>query len=181
MGKRGPAKKTAQELKESGSWRGKLKPGEVELERPVSGKASQEPPEWLDEDSLKIWDEFGPKAMEMKTFKNADTFSFGLFCKAASELIKVLKQLDATGYVYEAVYYSKDGDEQVSPKTHPLVAVVKSLRDDYNKYAMEFGFNPLSRTKLMIVPYDVNEDKDTGPGPIDEKNYLAMMGLNKKS
>ena len=170
--------KTKHAKKSSGAWMGKGQDGSMELDRPTSGTADTTPPEWLNADEVEIWDQFVVKAVEMKTFKNADHFTFGLFCRSASELLKMMKELSIKGYTYAAVYYSKDGDENSVPKKHPLVDVVKQLRDEYNIYANQFGFNPLSRTKLMVVPYEtpLPEGEQTGS---TGATVTDMMGLKK--
>ena len=171
------AKKSKEELKASGSWRAKKFKDNIELERPVSGTADINPPEWLTEHEIAIWHDFVVKANEMKTFKKADHFAMGQFCRCAHNLLNAQKQLESSGPTYDAVYYSKDGDENSVPKKHPNLEIVKQFADEFNKFALQFGFNPLSRTKLMIVPYDVDTGTGKDEGAIQANEFRKMMGL----
>lgn len=181
-GLRGPKSKTEAELKASGSWRKAKDTDEVELENPQSGRGDENPPEWLTEDEVRIWGQFLPKALEMKTYSNADHFSFGLFCRAANDLLSVMAELQTQGAIYDASFYSKDGTEKSVPKKHPLVDVERVRRDTYNKYADQFGFNPLARTRLKIAPYvkiPVPSVSDAGAGPVSDDEFQDMMGIKK--
>ena len=170
------AKKSKSDLNATGSWRAKNAKDNIELERPVSGTADNSPPDWLTDEEATIWVDFVSKANEMKTFKKADHFAMGLFCRCACDLLKAQKDLRLKGTMYAAVYYSKDGDENSVPKKHPLMEIVKQFADEFNKYAMQFGFNPLSRTKLMIVPYDVDTSQGTDADAADAA-IRKSMGL----
>lgn len=166
-GKRGPKSKSARELLASGS---KLTPGGddgPELEQPQTGRGSNKPPEWMTEGECLIWDDFLPKAREMKTYGKADHFSFGQFCKAANDLLDAQAELKKVGLTYNTYYTSGSGDDaeaRKSPKKSPLIDVVRVCRDTYNKYADQFGFNPLARTRLKIVPYQAKAP--TTPAPV---------------
>lgn len=185
--KRGRKPKTAAQLKASGSRRGKDREDGVDLERPQSGKGIDSPPSWLNEEEVKIWEDFHPKAVEMKTYQNADHFSFGLFCRAAYDLLQATQALREAGYIYNTYYLSGSGDDaeqKENPKKHPLVDIERIKRDTYNSFADQFGFNPLARTRLQIVPYHAKSiptpgGKPSGPETINEEEFLRQMGIKK--
>ena len=181
-GKRGPKSKSKADLKASGSWRESIASDEVEIDNPVSGKGIKTPPSWLTEDEVMIWNDFLPKALEMKTYSNADHFSFGLFCRAANDLLAIDKELKDAGVIHEVEYVSSGAETKSVLKKHPLVDVQRIRRDTFMKFADQFGFNPLARTKLKIVPYTklptpsvANPDLP----PIEDDEYDDMMGIKK--
>ena len=167
-GDRGPKSKSRRDLMASGSTRKYTGDDSPELEQPQTGKGIETPPEWMTDQEKDIWFDFLPKAKEMKTYGKADHFSFGQFCKAASDLLIAQADLAKSGLTYNTYYTSGSGDEakaQKSPKKNPLIDVVRVCRDTYNKYADQFGFNPLARTRLKIVPYQTKTPTPSIPKP----------------
>ena len=182
MGKRGPKKKSDDELRASGSRIAAGRGDEIELERPQSGKGNKTPPSWLTHDEVEIWEEFLPIALEMKTYQKADRFAFGLFCRAARDLLAVQKAVKEEGTVFDATFFSKDGELKSTPKKHPLVDVERIKRDSFLKLADQFGFNPLARTRLKIVPYQkapAPSVPDAEADPIEGDEFDNMMGIKK--
>ena len=89
MGEKGSHKKTAEDFKKTRSWRKPVVSDDIEMEMPQSGRGKEDPPDWLTEEEVEIWRDFLPKALEMKTYGNADHFSFALFCRAACDLRRI--------------------------------------------------------------------------------------------
>lgn len=184
-GERGPESKSKSELKKTNTWRQKNAPVESEggaMETPVSGRGIETPPSWLTKAEVKIWKEFLPKAIEMKTYQNADHFSFGLFCRAACDLLDAQRALKSEGVVYDGTFFSKDGAKQTVPKKHPLVDVERVKRDTFLKFSDQFGFNPMARTRLKIVPFVKKPQPsvaDLDADPIDDGEFMDMMGIDK--
>lgn len=181
------AKKTKKQLVASGSTRAKER---IDTERPQSGKGIKQPPEYLNKDEMAIWARLLPKAIEMKTYKNADHDSFALLCRCLNTLLKVQDKLIETGFVHESTYevgQGKDRKTVTGLKESPLFVVEKRCILNYNTFAMQFGFNPMSRTRLQITPYQQGgaaspEPIDPGPDGEDDpkkSKILEMMNLKK--
>lgn len=185
VGKRGPLPKSKSELNATGSSRAK---NATDMERPQSGKGTQEPPEYLNEDECKIWARLLPKALEMKTYKNADHDSFGQLCRALNTLLSVQKKLIETGFVVEVNYEDKSGQVKTF-KESPLFSTEKRCILNYNTFAAQFGFNPMARTRLQINPFQKGgpieaTPEPIGPGPqepTDDKSskILEMMNIKR--
>lgn len=180
-------KKTKKELTASGSVRAKDR---VDTERPQSGRGIKKPPEYLTAEETKIWDRLLPKAIEMKTYKNADHDSFAQFCRALNTLLIVQKELIKVGFVTQVTYEVGQGKERktvTGTKESPLFLTEKRCILNYNTFAAQFGFNPMARTRLQINPYQkgatgvptptLPDSDDDGPGPSGK--ILEMMNLNK--
>lgn len=179
MGKRGPTGKTKKELEASASWRAKDK---IDTERPQSGKGLKKPPEWMTNDERVIWDRLLPKAIEMKTYQKADHDSFGQLCRIFNDLLNVQDILSKHGYCQEVEIVSGKGDDistKIVLRENPMVKTMKTLTALYNTYATQFGFNPLSRTRLQILPYQKapasGSTDDPGPNK-DEGRKLELLG-----
>lgn len=184
MGKRGPTGKTKKELNASGSWRAKDK---IDTDRPQSGKGLKKPPEWMNDNERVIWDRLLPKAIEMKTYQKADHDSFGQMCRIFNDLLGIQEMISKHGYYQEVEIVSGKGDE-ISTKTvlreNPMVKTQKTLTSLYNTYSMQFGFNPLSRTRLQITPYQAAPAASpTEPGPNEDEDrklrLMEKMGIRK--
>lgn len=161
-------KKTKKELEASGSTRAKDR---VDTERPQSGKGIKKPPDYLNEKERKIWDRLLPKALEMKTYKNADHDSFAQLCRSLNTLLAIQDELTKVGFVSEVTYEVGQGQDRqtvTATKESPLFLTEKRCIHNYNTFAAQFGFNPMARTRLQITPYQkgsVNIPEPVEPGP----------------
>ena len=106
MGRFGPLPKSKKELEATGSARAKNR---EELERPQSGKGIQEPPDYLTDSECVHWARLLPKAIEMKTYQNADHDSFAQLCRCLNTLLNVQNKLIETGYLIEVKYGNGEG------------------------------------------------------------------------
>ena len=183
MGERGPLPKSKKELEATGSARAKNR---ADLERPQSGKGIQEPPDYLTDSERAHWVRLLPKALEMKTYQNADHDSFAQLCRCLNTLLKVQAQLEKDGYLVKVSYGTADGNK-TTYRESPLFSTEKRCILNYNQFASQFGFSPLARTRLQITPYKKGAGDSKGPttpGPQDDGNpKLAkihkMMNIKK--
>jgi len=180
-------KKTKNELTASGSSRAKDR---VDTERPQSGRGIKKPPEYLTDEETKIWDRLLPKALEMKTYKNADHDSFAQLCRSLNTLLTVQKKLIEVGFVSETTYEIGQGKERqtvTATKESPLFLTEKRCIHNYNTFAAQFGFNPMARTRLQITPYQKGaaiQPAPNSPDPDDDgkppnHKILEMMNINR--
>lgn len=185
MAKPGPKGKTKEELRASGSWREPTEDQPDELENPQSGRASETPPTWLIKPEVVIWKKLVPKALEMKTFKDADHDTFALFCRSLHKLIEMQKRIEKHGDTIVVTYQVGSGSDKKLidiDKESPLVRMERALQVSFNQYSNQFGFNPLARTRLKIVPYTkipVPSAPVPDPKPNNEDRIDRMMGIKK--
>lgn len=190
MGDRGPRKQTKSELT-PGSWRAKNAkdaPDTPDLERPQSGKGIKKPPEYLTEEECEIWARLLPKALEMKTYKNADHDSFAQLCRSLNTLLKVQEAIAKKGPIIEATWEVGQGQGRktiTGARENPLFITEKRCMYNYNMFAMKFGFDPASRNKLQILPYqkagpEMNPDTSEPKDPDDPMRAKIFKMMNIK-
>ena len=121
---------------------------------------NQEPPEYLEGESLKKWNEVFPIAQRMRVMTEADVETLGRYCELWSQWLSCLKRIRKDG-LYQAYYeINKKTGEKVL-KCHqvaPWASESKAASDKLLRLEQEFGFTPSSRTSLKV---DKVEPKDT--------------------
>ena len=174
-------KKTKKKLIASGSPRAEER---IDTERPQSGKGIEKPPAYLNKEERKIWARLLPKALEMKTYKNADHDSFAQFCRAQNTLLIIQAKLAKAGFVSKVTYEVGQGEDRrtvTATKENPLFLTEKRCILNYNTFAAQFGFNPMARTRLQITPYQTKRPADVEPArPGQPGNQDAKLSLVEK-
>ena len=136
MANPGPKKTTTEELTKRGSWRAKLRKDEIQV--PALTKCPN-PPTWLSDKGLQVWDEHAPAAFEHGILTALDVMTFGLTCERLAEYIYYRSQLDGYGTIVEKENYTG---------AHPCVKMCDDASKAVLGLARECGLTVVSRIGL---------------------------------
>lgn len=109
-----------------------------------------QPPEWLDEDELAIWNKGARWMVNIGLLTVADEFAFGMICECAVRYLKTkeaLGKMSAEDLVTHATMMkTKDGNAI----QNPMVGALNVLRRDLTRMLAEFGLTPSSRSQIGV-------------------------------
>lgn len=150
--KKGPARKPSH-LKSMENRKFKGLPDD----EPQPDALEPEMPDWLDEGGKKIWKKLLPILLGSRLITAADGTTYGLFCQAYSDLVKVEEAKQGL-----PMFKMNTDDEGniTSTTVYQHVYLARDLRTQVLKYAIQFGMSPASRSGLSIEslptkdPYD---------------------------
>jgi P27 family predicted phage terminase small subunit len=152
-----PPKPTA--LKQNEGNPGKRRLGTVDLR---SNPAAPKMPAWLDADGRKIWRREMPELLRLGVTRKVDAIAFASLCDSVAKLEQAnrglarrraqLAELDpATGR------RRGDPDEALvvtypsgAIAQHPLLGIINTEKNNIKRFAVEFGYSPASRARLMV-------------------------------
>lgn len=143
------------------------------------------PPKHLGQEARKEWKRITPLLEELGLISGLDRTALALYCQAAGRLaeletafngkvaVLVAKGMDYSDAVYEASYaVTPSGYAQQSV----IVQLIKSAREQVNRYLMHFGLSPAARGRVQPSNYV----QPTLPG-IDAKPEAPRSGFARFS
>lgn len=121
------------------------------------------PPKHLGQEAKKEWKRITPILEELGLISGLDRAALALYCQAAGRLAELEtafngkvsrlvdeKKCDYSDAVYEASYsVTPSGYAQQSV----IVQLIKSHRDQLNRYLMHFGLSPAARGRVQASNY----------------------------
>ena len=105
-----------------------------------------EPPDWLCELAKNEWWRVAPEMHEKGLLTCRDVAVLAAYCQCYARLIGCELQLN-NGMTLEG-------------KRHPLIGVADALHKHLKAYAVELGFTPSSRGRIVLPPKHTPEDDD---------------------
>jgi len=151
-GRRGPAPEPAAVKKAKGnSGHRPIKTEEMETaanEAAAMGATTTEiqPPDWLNDDGLKVWGEIAPRLAAMKILTSIDANTFGRYCQSFGRWVKLEKTLDAEGTTYES-----ESPHGKYVRSHPAFMQASRLNRELMMFEQNFALNPADRQRLFAA------------------------------
>lgn len=111
-----------------------------------SGFPSMEPPEWLNEDGLVVWDRIAPRLQSMKILQHIDADTFGRYCQNFGRWVRLQKRLDKEGETYES-----ETAHGKYIKANPAFMMASRLDRELMMQEQNFALNPADRQRLFAA------------------------------
>lgn len=144
MGKRGPAGKPT-ELRVLHRDR----KDRINTDEPKPSALEVEPPAWLDDAALQVWEDFAPDLVAKKVLTGWDTEAFACWCDAVVRRRTAAEHLREEGEVVEHPVFNKNGDitGHRSGK-NPWLLVLDGADAQVQRYGARFGLTPSDRAQI---------------------------------
>ena len=113
-------------------------------------KFNAEPPTDMPEQGRKLWEKLSPILEEYGVLTVIDEVGFTELCYSYGKMKQIEQQLNDEGYSID--------DERGSMKKNPLFTQAKFYREQFNKYAKEYGLFANSRQQLDLPEPKNNKD-----------------------
>lgn len=123
--------------------------------------AGARPPDWLKKDGLKVWDRLAPTLRAAKLLTDADSATFGRYCRNFARWLKMQATLDHEGETYETETYlnaeaPSDGSVPAVRKNnlkraHPAFLISDRLERQLLAAEDRFGLNPAERQRIFAA------------------------------
>jgi len=123
--------------------------------RPINGDEPKpspiapQPPEYLSEKALEVWNDLSPKLERLGILTEIDSLAFTALCIEWSEYVR-LRTMGG-----ESIQTFESGAKQVAPE----ISISHKCLTQLLKLFGEFGLTPSSRSRLSISPED-DDDMD---------------------
>jgi P27 family predicted phage terminase small subunit len=158
-GRRGPAPQPAAVKRAKGNPGHRPITDESEIEQDYTESHSEEmtsndhsampviePPEWLNDDGLQVWDRLAPRLSLMRILQNIDADTFARYCFGFGRWVRLQRQIDNEG----ATYTSKSPHGEYV-RIHPAVAMADRLDRTLMQFESNFALNPADRQRLFAA------------------------------
>jgi len=167
MGRRGPKPQpgAVKEQKEPVRSKRKKPAGTAEG---VHLAAAGEPPKWLKDEGLKIWNRLAPMLRAMKLLTDADTPAFARYCRHYARWLSLQKRLDDEGDIYEIVTASG-----TVRRADPAFLMADRLDRMLLAFEDRFGLNPAERQRIMAARANTGATGDLFGGQTKEAERRA--------
>lgn len=125
--------------------------------------AGPQPPAWVASDmaTLAQWNALAPEMIARGTLSLFDVNLFGVYCVVMAEVLRAIAAVRAVGLVQR----TKNGVGKSAEFTI-LMDALKELRG----FSLQFGFSPISRTKLFT------SEGDEGLSPAEKELRALEQG-----
>lgn len=127
-----------------------------------------QPPAWLKDDALEIWNKLAPRLVRMKLLSPVDAPAFGRYCRDFARWEKMQTELDQRGETYESE--SQHGKLR---RIDPAFMIADRLGRQLLALESLFGLNPAERQRLFAA-------RASNPLPTDLFGYPVAGGNAKK-
>jgi len=124
------------------------------------------PPDFLNDEAIRIWNRLIPMLEEMGLLTLADGDSLALYCQSFARLAECERIINEEGITYKT--YTSTG-ELSQIKQRPESRLAKELTMVVNRLGKEFGLSPSARAHLNVQ--DANQN-----APKTEKERLFDVG-----
>lgn len=131
--------------------------GTARKERKVKGvpdpRGKPKRPNGLSRQAVRIWDALGPQLHELGLLTSIDSSTFGVYCQAYADWLKLTRYLNKLGPLnwYQT---SDSGYRQVIPE----VGVRNTAYQVMQRLETRFGLDPSSRASLSIAETETAHD-----------------------
>lgn len=160
MGTRGPKRTPTTTLKLRGSWRAKTRKNE-----PGYDPGEPECPKFLGEEGKREWIRIMGIIMPTGVMTHADRAALAMYCHAWESFIEVdrLVKNGAKGSQKGMIVVSAKGNLMINPAEHCRANCWQRVL----KAASEFGFTPVSRSRIQIDSNNKGKEKE------DKERFFA--------
>lgn len=146
MGKRGPRPAPTALKVVRGEWKGRVNDSE-----PIPGTGAVEPPEWLCDEALAVWDGLAGDLERTGVLTSWDVESFARWCDAVVRHREAARMLDEQSAVVKEPIVNRDGDVVgYRLKRNPWGLVWKQTDDIIARVGARFGLTPSDRSELKV-------------------------------
>lgn len=125
-----------------------------------------EPPDWLSEDALQVWDGLADDLHGRQVLTGWDGEGFASYCDAVARRARAARHLDADGEVVEAAVFDRNGQQQGTRQVRSLWwQVWKDADGAVQRWGGRFGLTPSERSQIVVKQprsYDAADDFLTG-------------------
>jgi P27 family predicted phage terminase small subunit len=121
-------------------------------EPPVLDIEVVESPSWLNATGNKAFLQMAEMLQEQKALSKTDLQSLAVMSDIYSDVVSLSKQIKKEGRVYESIT-----DTGIIKRPNPKFQMLSKVRDQWNRYAAEFGMSPASRAKIQTA---IKEEED---------------------
>lgn len=104
------------------------------------------PPEWLNDDGLRVWNRLAPRLALMRILQAIDGDTFARYCQDFGRWVKLQKNIDELGETYPA--QTAHGNYI---KANPAVMLALRLNRDLMLMESNFALNPADRQRLFAA------------------------------
>ncbi|MBC9001276.1 phage terminase small subunit P27 family [Micromonospora aurantiaca (nom. illeg.)] len=123
----------------------------VNTDEPVPSPAAREiePPAWLGDEAVEIWEEYAPDLIRKGVLTAWDVEAFAVTCDAAARRRKAAAALAAEGEVVQLPVFDKNGKQTGHRVTrNPWTVVLGQADRQLQSWAARFGLTPSDRAQL---------------------------------
>ncbi len=112
--------------------------------RPVLDKTAPPPPEHLNDNATRAWENLAPMLVRLRVLTEADHLALERLALCYAEVCEHEETLSGLGYTYET--HSMSGDVMV--RKRPEAALLADADRRFKSYLVEFGLTPAARSKV---------------------------------
>ena len=143
--------------------RGTARPHRMNPDEPEYPADNIKPPDYLQGESLKMWEQEVPKMIASGVMREIDINAMATYCVIWARWMNAITQLRLYGDVIE----SPSG----MPIKSPYLSIAKQSEDQMGKYESEFGMTPASRRRVAAKEgvKENNPFKNNGVKPKSKK------------
>jgi P27 family predicted phage terminase small subunit len=118
---------------------------------PVPGEGPIEPPYWLSDDALLVWDVLAEDLRRTGVLTSWDVEAYAAFCAIVVRRRRAEAALEREGEVIEVEVFRKDGEVSgTRAMRNPWWLVYRDADVLMSRYANRFGLTPSDRAALSV-------------------------------
>lgn len=112
---------------------------------PLAGGVTH-PPAWLKKEGLKVWERLAPTLRAAKLLTDADTETFGRYCRNFARWLKMQTAIDKEGEAYES-----ESQWGKLKRVNPAFLISDRLERQLLAAEDRFGLNPAERQRIFAA------------------------------
>jgi P27 family predicted phage terminase small subunit len=112
----------------------------------AAGAGGGLPPNWLKKEGLKVWDRLAPTLRAAKLLTDADTQTFGRYCRNFARWLKMQEAIDKEGEAYES-----ESQWGKLKRVNPSFLIADRLERQLLAAEDRFGLNPAERQRIFAA------------------------------
>lgn len=127
--------------------------GRVVPEVPKFNRGVPDPPQWLDDVALELWQRVAPSLDRLDLIKPEDREIFAAYCESWSRFTAAV-----AAYKSEGLTVANPTTGRIAP--HPAVAIAQQSAQQMHRFAQDFGLTPAAELNLGKKPQNVDDTVD---------------------
>lgn len=125
----------------------------INTDEPQPGAGDIEPPDWLSEDALQVWDALVDDLVAKGVMTPWDIEAYANWCDATSRRRDAAEHVAEEGAVVELPVFNKNGDLTGHRQgKNPWLLALDAADAQVQRYGARFGLTPSDRAQLKIAP-----------------------------
>ncbi len=122
----------------------------INTAEPVPAALVVQPPAWLGEDAVEVWDAYAPDLQRTGVLTAWDVELFGCWCDAAARRRRAVAALDREGEIVEMPVFGKNGELSGYRRgKNPWAYTLTEADAQVQRYGARFGLSPADRAALV--------------------------------